>query len=195
MHFTRSVLALILGASLSSAGHGETPSFALPQLAPVFRHIQPHDALQHVKSGFVFPTQIGNFKREKSTQFDDLGEDISVGYNNLIYGVVATIYVYPAHGALTDEFKARQAEITSHHQNIELLSTSKRKVTPKAVDAFTASYHFNENFMGKTQGVRSELVVAQIGNRFVEYRFSYPVATQTNASVDVINFEATFAWP
>ena len=195
MHFTRLALALIIGCCLSSVGHGETPSLALPQVAPVFRNNLPHDALQHVKSGFVFPAQIGNFKREKTHQFDELGEDISVGYNNLVYGVVATIYVYPAHGSLADEFKARQAEIASHHQNIDLLLTSKRKITPKALDALTASYRFDEDFLGKTQGVRSELVVAQIGTRFVEYRFSYPVATQANASVDVINFESTFAWP
>ncbi len=195
MSLTRIALGLILSASLSMQGHCEVPSFAMPQQQSVFRHIDPDDNLLHVQSKFTFPKQIANFKRGETTQYNDEGSDISVGYFNAASGIVTTIYVYPAHGALKDEFAARQAEIIHHHPNAVLISTLAAKTTPQEIDALTATYRYEESFLQKIQLVYSKLLVSRHGNYFVEYRFSCPAIMQTPAKADIISFESQFNWP
>ena len=155
-------------------------------------------SLIHQRSGFSFPKQIGNFQREKATQYDQSGDDVSVGYNALNYAapVAATVYIYPMYtSTINAEFRARQAEIIANHTEAQLIKTSVIDVTPRHISALSASYIFNGIFAGKFQMLKSELLVAQIGNRYVEYRFTYPSSTAAASYADIVNFEQSFKWP
>jgi hypothetical protein len=162
----------------------------------VFTQSTPQAPLIHQKSRFVFPIQVGSFRRERPTQYDQAGEDISVGYNNYSIPIAVTVYVYPAHArSLTAEFTSRQAEILHAHPGAQLVVTSNVTITPAKITALSASYTFEDRFAGAIQPLRSELLVAQSGERFVEYRVTYPVSMLTSAQNEIAEFEREFAWP
>lgn len=167
-----------------------------PSATRVFVQATPGAPLVHVSSGFSFPSQIGSFQREQATQYDAAGEDISVGYNNRAIPIAATVYVYPARARpLAEEFASRQAEVMHGHMGAQLLSTATITVTPRQSSALAAVYAFQGQFAGKTQLLRSELLVARLGERFVEYRFTFPDSRQISARTEVDSFERMFDWP
>jgi hypothetical protein len=186
----RLILITVCSAAFAAGSQGS------PAAAGAFTQATPSAPLVHSSSGFSFPSQIGSFQRERATQYDSAGEDISVGYNNPAIPIAATVYVYPARARpLAEEFASRQAEVMHGHIGAQLLSTATAAVTPRQSSALAAAYTFRGLFAGKTQLLRSELLVAQQGERFVEYRFTYPDTEQTSARTEVDSFERTFSWP
>jgi hypothetical protein len=168
----------------------------VPAYSGTFTQLSPQAPLVHQSSGFSFPAQIGSFQREEATQYDRAGEDISVGYNNYTVPIVATVYVYPTNArSLATEFAARQAEVSQYHPATQLLGTSDVTVTPKHIAALSASYSFEDIFAGTSQLLLSELLVAQSGKRFVEYRFTYPASARAAALSEIARFEREFVWP
>ena len=150
----------------------------------------------HVLSSFSFPAQIGGFRRGEPTQFNEAGDDVSMAYYEDAALIVVTLYVYPTHGStLADEFIARKNEVSHVHPDAELISSATVAVTPKHVKASSASYAFAGEFAGKERKLRSELLVAQSGKWFVEYRISYPAENQAIAAPKIKKLLQTFAWP
>jgi hypothetical protein len=83
-----------------------------PAESPPFNVVQG-DGLLHVASGFLFPAQIGEFRRIVTKQYDQAGRDISVGYNADGPEIAATIFIYPVHGKKPEEeFQFRKNEGT-----------------------------------------------------------------------------------
>src|SRR5688572_17350162 len=73
-------------------------------------------------SGFLFPTQIGNFIRQSVKEYDAKGENVGVGYNDLANSIAMTVYVYPhklAEGDSTIEghLAALNSQILEIHKN------------------------------------------------------------------------------
>src|SRR5688572_9354302 len=66
----------------------------------------------HRYSQFTFPQRIGVFQRERPTEYDSTGRNVSVGYNAGVL-VVATIYVYPGSRdqPIVDEFETAKRDI------------------------------------------------------------------------------------
>jgi hypothetical protein len=175
-----------------------TPDSQAPERTPAFAPAAEGQPLVHVASGFSFPPRIGSFERDPDAviQYNDAGDDVSVGYRDFDSLILATLYVYPAQGrSLADEFAARQNELTEVHPDAKLIATGNAKVTPRRVAARAATYTFAANFAGKARELRSTLLVAQSGKWFVEYRLSYPIENEAAAESKVRGLERTFAWP
>ncbi len=154
--------------------------------------------LKHVLSGFLFPVKLGSFERGPVKGYNPRGDDVSVGYNEYSSQIIATIYVYPTHGrSLADEFAGRQDEVANfrNYSDVKLVSTSTVEVTPKKVKAMQATYTLTAGLAGKVRPVRSELLVAQQGDWFIEYRISYPAANHDTAMPKIKALEQTYAWP
>ncbi len=170
----------------------------VPPASRAFTQRSADGALLHSRSGFVFPTKVRGFQRERPVQYDQAGEDVSVGYNLVKQNcaVAATVYVYPKRGAsLAGEFANRQKEVARAHAGAQLLNTSSVVVTPDRVPAMAASYAYVDVFGGVSRLLRSELLVAEAGARFVEYRFTYPAALEQACHSEVDAFAQTYAWP
>ena len=122
---------------------------------------------------------------------------MSVGYNNGLPPIVATLYVYPAGGrTLEQELARRQAELTHVHPGARLLSRGSMSVSPRGVRALSAEYTFADRFAGTVQPLRSLLFGSpRTARAFVEYRFSYPAPTPQVSAPLVQKLAQDFAWP
>ncbi len=177
------VLALLAGGAAAQNGQ-------------VFSQASPDAPMVHVPSGFSFPAHIGAFERGQVIQYTQEGDDVSVGYDEAQSGIVATLYVYPTHGrSLAEEFSGRQQEVNGSYTKVELISTGKAQVTPKHQPAMLATYLLVAEIKGQPRKLRSELLVAQAGKWFVEYRISYPAENQAAAQPRVNQLKQAFAWP
>jgi hypothetical protein len=177
--------AVMLSLSLAA---GQTASSAFGPGATA-------DQIVHRASGFMFPIRIGLFRRVNTNQYDAAGEDVSVGYDAGVL-IAATVYVYPAAGrAMEAEFASRRAEVMGVHKGASFVSERAVTVTPQHRKARAAFFTFSDVFKGSPQELESELVVAQSGARFVEYRFTYPAASADRASTEVAQFMESLAWP
>ena len=163
---------------------------------PTFTQASEEAPLVHALSGFAFPERIGAFRRGPVLRYNNAGDDVSVGYDEDSAEIVATLYVYPTHGrTLEAEFAARQHEVSQAHPDAQLISSGNVAVTPKRISAPSASYTFAVEVAGGEQQLRSELLVAQAGNWFVEYRISYPAENQASAAAKIKTLLQKFAWP
>ncbi|GAA5061507.1 hypothetical protein GCM10023208_30930 [Erythrobacter westpacificensis] len=64
------------------------------------------DPFVHSRAGVEFPLALDGFTRQRVYQFDDRGEDISIGYRESGFPtpITVTIYVYPRSGSCSDSF-------------------------------------------------------------------------------------------
>jgi len=139
---------------------------------------------------------VAGFERGIPNQYDNAGRDVSVGYDFFDPRVVATFYVYPLEGLTQDqEFLRRQKEVMTMYPEAKLVSTGTANVTPKDIPVMIATYAIPRMFEKDNQPMRSLLLVGQRGDRFIEYRISFPVAGGDAATKAAQKFLAGFAWP
>ncbi|MBV9272749.1 MAG: hypothetical protein JO333_02555 [Verrucomicrobia bacterium] len=166
-----------------------------PAQSPPFNVVQG-DGLLHVASGFLFPAQIGEFRRIVTKQYDQAGRDISVGYNADGPEIAATIFVYPVHGKkLEEEFQFRKNEVVSQHPAAKVTAHGPASVSPARISALMAEFLYTDIFRGRPQKLRSRLIVAQRGEWSAEYRITYPASGAKKAAAQADYLVATFAWP
>lgn len=183
----RLTVLLLLALFAGGAAAGESQ---------VFTQKSPGSPVVHTLSDFEFPLHVGSFERGEAIRYSPTGDDVSMGYNEPNVHIVATLYVYPAHGrSLAQEFASRQREVTGTYPKVKLLSRGWTKVTPKARPAMIARYLITADIRGEPRELRSELLVAQTGKWFVEYRISYAAENQEQAQPKVDELKAAFAWP
>lgn len=193
MNKTIRALAPIAAALFAAACATPRPA-ALSSPQPFREGILPGE-LVHKDSGIAFPSRLGSFLRVTGNQYDDQGRDISVGYNGDI-PVVVTVYVYPTEGrSLEADLVQQSAVVLDAHPGATVLEHRKVQVTPEDVDASLVSFEFSADFYGKQQSLHSQLVLARLGERFVKYRITYPVAIADIAAEDSTRFLHHFAWP
>ncbi len=175
-----------------------TNCVAGPVVPDAFTQSSPEAPLVHRASNFSFPSEVACFRRAKVGQNDASGKDVYVTYttDERCGAVTLTVYVYPANStSLAAEFAARQNEITQWHDGAQPLSTKTIEVTPRNIAALASSYAY-EGMRGETSlSLLSDLVVAQGGSNFVEYRFTYPSSAEKLAYAEIRAFERQFVWP
>jgi hypothetical protein len=151
--------------------------------------------LIHGDSGFHFPARVGSFARFTGHQYDAQGRDVSVGYNGDIPSVV-TVYVFPAGSEdLESALVAQSADVLNAYPGAQVVERRSVQVSPADVNAELVSFAFSAVFQGKEQPLRSELVLARYGERFIKYRITYPAAIADLAAEDSGKFLQHFAWP
>ncbi len=186
-------LLAMLAACLPAQGHAQSRKIKLG----------PAEIITNDTSHFQFPPTVADFKREPTfTQFDREGRDIGVGYNDLLHGVAATIFVYPIakqspNDTLKGHFGTCKAEVLSKHENVKLLSEGKVQVTSagQKQDGLHATFTFTDVFAHQRQSVRSELYLFTHGQSFVFFRVTYAAGHQATDEPAIKAFIDGLAWP
>jgi len=173
------------------------PCPAASSLPPSFSEgLLPSSPWVHRDSGFVFHEKVAGFMRGNAHQFDEAGQDVSVGYYFYHPNIVATFYVYPTGGlTLEQELSRRESEVTDKYPDAKLVSTGTTTVGPKGDPAIIATYAIPEMFDQPNQPKQSLLLIGQRGDWFVEYRISYDVSAGQVAVDAAQRFLKEFAWP
>jgi hypothetical protein len=113
--------------------------------------------------------------------------------------IVADVYEYPTRGkSLAAEFSDRKDEVRGWHSDARLLRESPVTIHPgkqartghKAVFAVSTNYHYDF-----PPPYRSDVLVFQHGDRFIEYRFTYSAAHSEAAVTEIAKFLDSSAWP
>lgn len=178
--------------------------------------LNPAGDYAHKATGFVFPSEIGSFKRSVVTEYNLDKTDVSAGYDKKTgeQGVASTIYVYPAppltsvgssqsviDGArehlCTQAWEGIKADIVRAHPDAKLIvHETVRSPSP----AFSrpgrrAVFRFTDIFASVNQPLRSEaeLFCYAGGKWLVSYRTTAPAAF--NYEPDLDQLMQSLKWP
>lgn len=159
-------------------------------------------AYTNVPSGFRFPLYIDSFERSEVSQYDKQGQDVGVGYNDLISSVALTVFVYPMaqqppDNTLEGHFAGCKSEVLARHRNAKLLSEGPVRISPGGVQhsGQRAVFAATEVFGHQEQALRSELCLFTNGSRFILYRATYPASREATAEKAARGFLNTLSWP
>lgn len=162
----------------------------------------------------VFPEEIGEFVRVGVTNYDESGQDVSVGYNldspDLI---AATVYVYPGRDVFSigssDEVVAAAKDELDRQEfegSVDAVAATNPGLTPASEDDSFAINNPTERVGRRAvfegQGVsggeltvlRTEVLVFGFGDWFMKYRFTYP-GESTIAAGLIAGFMNALEWP
>jgi hypothetical protein len=160
----------------------------------------PDGRIRHTFSGFVFPTHIGVFEREQMRPYNQVGSDVSAGYNAGVL-IAATVYVYPAPSqqtaeVLSREYVSKNAEVLHGHHGVVVLSEIPVTVTQggKQYSGKRAYFGYRDVFARTPQDLKSQLLVFHDGPFFVEYRSTYPVGHAQQAEQEIERFIRAWSW-
>ena len=160
--------------------------------------VEPNKPFAHAASGFVFPYNVGAFRRATVHAFDDAGANVSVGYADPSLKIVLTAYVYPHLGLGADtHFRQVKTDVARANPKAELLEEGKATAGPdgRQYDGLRARYEFVGRFGGVDQDLISEAYLFAHGPNFVKYRLTYPAADAKAAALRVEFFLKTLAFP
>jgi hypothetical protein len=160
----------------------------------------PDGRIRHTFSGFVFPTHIGVFQREQMRQYNQVGSDVSAGYNAGVL-IAATVYVYPAPNqqtaeVLSREYSSKKAEVLHGHRGVAVLSEIPVTVIQGGKKSLgkRAYFGYRDIFARTPQDLKSQLLVFHDGPFFVEYRFTYPAGHAEQAEQEIEHFIRAWSW-
>jgi hypothetical protein len=133
----------------------------------------------HRASGFEFPIQVETFDRVNVFRYDDVGEDISVGYRDTIVGIINTVYVYPDPDiGLEAHFQQIKDQIETVHPAAKLLEqeTWTFRQNNREFAGRKAVYSYTDALLGKKQPIISQAYLIKVKGNFIAYRVSFPEA-------------------
>ncbi len=197
MHNTRVrvLVLLLLSVVVPTTVHAQTrPSSTQPKLIKT----EPNKPLVHAASGFVFPFNVGAFRRSVAYTFDDAGNNLSVGYSDPSLKIIMTAYVYPTLGVPMDaHFKQTKADIVRVNAKAKLTKEGGITITQgkRQYEGQHARYEYIGLIAGVEHDVVSEAYVFVHGKNFVKFRLTYPAADAKAAAIRVEFFLSALAFP
>jgi len=151
------------------------------------------DEYFHSFSGTKFKKQIGNFLNVGTRKYDDLGKDISVGYN-LNQDITITHYVYPSNGEnLNAHFENYKNSILSNKAKAKLLSAS--NITTNNISGKYAKFEYFEDYFGKHQLVFSYLYIYELKGWFIMLRITTIIENSSKTVDEINNYLKLMPWP
>jgi hypothetical protein len=201
--------ALLLGAILAVlaaavAGLAIIASSRAPASAardPVELH--PKGDFGH-PAGFLMPEKAGPFEREKVIQYDQLGRDVSAGYNALVgegarLPIVVTLYVYPASPTqgLDAHFDQVVRDVGRSHGGAEPQFRQDILLGPERFVGRYAVFGYAEPWRGVTQSVplRSYLVLCRWNGWWVKWRATTPAPVSPERMRAIVDLTETLLPP
>jgi hypothetical protein len=173
---------------------------------PVGFETMEEGVVRHTISGMEFPPRVSGFDRINITTYDEIGGDISVGYNQpRPSGCTITFYIYPASAGLGEHTSELKAMIESHHPGARLISESGVVHTYAGVD-YTGTlvvYEYEEPrrvYVGNaifesTAPVDSRAYLFIYGDWYMMYRMTYPRDFRSEIDVYIGSFMDRLIWP
>ena len=147
----------------------------------------------HSYSGMKFKKQIGNFQYVGTRKYDDLGKDISVGYN-LNQDIAITHYIYPSNGEnLNAHFENYKNSLLTNKTNAKLLTAS--NITTNDILGKFAKFEYYEDYFGKNQLVFSYLYIYELKGWFMMLRITSIIENNSKTVVEINNYLKIMPWP
>jgi hypothetical protein len=192
-----SVAALAAAAaplSPAPASRPAKPAANEPRLLPS----EANKPFLHSSSGFVFPFNVGAFRRAGIYALDEGGRNIAVGYSDPSLKIIMTVSVYPHYGfAGQVHFGQIKGDVVKAKPKATKLQDG--PVTIEQGPAKHQGWHARFAYIGELSGVEqvlmSDLYLFTHGASFVKMRIVYPATEQKNASPRVDLFLQTLTFP
>lgn len=195
MSHQSAAIALLLGL-VWAAGPGGRASAREPEEVPA----EPDKPFVHAPSGFVFPAEVGKFRRQKAHRFDDAGRNVSVAYSHTDIRMELTAFVYPgvdiplaAHfeQVKRDVIKSWPGEVEVKSEGEWALRQGEKRYTGRRA-LFSISLEL-EN--GGRLELRSELCLLKHDGNFVKCRITYPEARREALEPQIAAFLENLSLP
>lgn len=134
---------------------------------------------EHLQSGLRCPGMVEGWPRAGLTVYDGYGFDVSCGYNSPPNGAVVTLYLFKRVGLdAAAAYEEAKAQFMEHGvlPNRRLLSESP---VPLGGVAWRKAAYAGDGDM------RSDIWMANLSDWLVEYRATYPAASETKVNVEL----------
>jgi hypothetical protein len=150
------------------------------------------------------PEKVGPFEREKVIQYDQLGRDVSAGYNALVgkeqpLPIVVTLYVYPASPTqdLDAQFGTVIREIGRNHGGAEPEFRNNILLGSRQFVGRYAVFGYQEPWGGMTENVplRSYLVLYRWNGWWVKWRATTPAPVSPERMRAIVDLTETLLPP
>lgn len=162
--------------------------------------------VRHTISGMEFPPQVSGFQRVNVTTYDDVGQDVSVGYaQSRPERCNITFYIYPASAGLEEHTAELKAMIESHHPGAILISESETVHTHSGVTypGTLVIYTYEETrriyarnaIFESTESVESRAYLFIYEDWYMMYRMTYPEDFRSEIDVYISSFMERLIWP
>jgi hypothetical protein len=165
----------------------------------------------HGKSGFVFPSNVGNFKINETKQYDPSGLDVSAGYsmNEPQRQGLLTVYVYPAIKdysifPVPQLGKTPEKFIVQHYEGVkdEIINYYRAELVSEEEANFDigggnrpgrkATFRWSA---ADGQKVLSHLYLFVHEGWFIKYRITHHEKQESLVNQEVAQFMSKLAWP
>lgn len=162
--------------------------------------------IRHSLSGMEFPPRVSGFDRINPTTYDDVGQDVSVGYVRFQpTHCNITFYIYPASAELEEHVAELKDVIESHHKDAILVSESETAHTHSGATYSgtllvytyeeTRKIYVRNAIFATIESVESRAYLFIYKDWFMKYRITYPQEFQDEIDIYVSSFMERLVWP
>jgi hypothetical protein len=147
----------------------------------------------HSFSGTTFPEKIGKFTFVSHKIYDEVGKDISVGYNTESR-VILTHYVYPSNEqSLIEHFENYKNSLISNKNWTRVITVE--DLTTKNISGKYSKFSYNENMEGTLRPVYSYLYIYETKGWFVMLRITCNKENNDLAEKDINEYIQSMPFP
>ncbi len=170
--------------------------------------VQVEGTYIHEPSGMAFPESVGYFQRAQIRRYDQLGYNVSVGYDlkRLVSKIAfVTVYIHPAQpakglssaGLLRNELKGVKNAIRTLHPRAKLLSEANVQLnqTGGVVQGMGVTFSYERLTLTGRQIVISKAYLFTHGDWFIKYRITYPKQYHSQIDTEIDQLMQALRWP
>jgi hypothetical protein len=193
-------LALAVSVALSPACFVSAPR--TDDREPIELH--PTGDFKHPTAGFLMPESSGPFRRAAVTQYDDVGRDVSAGYNAGFEGgeslpIAATLYVYPAgeNADLDTRFESLLRTIGQEHGGARPQFRKNILLSERRIVARYAAFGYEEPWGGlpETIPLHSYVVLYRWKTWWVKWRVTTPAPVDSKRMKAIVELTESLLPP
>jgi hypothetical protein len=147
-------------------------------------------------AGFTFPSRVGLFVRHGPIKFDEGGNPYASYWAGEL--ILADVFYYRTYRhTLEREYSDCKDYVKIVSPNARLISDSAISISPggHAHSGRRAVFTVQKGRLANRGPAKSQLLIFQLGDRFVKYRITYPLAHAERAEKEIDNFLRSFPWP
>jgi hypothetical protein len=174
---------LALGASPARADTGadrpgaNTPDASAPALPLSIWRPAPGGAVENVQTGLICPAGLRDYRRTQAEMFDHFGADIGCNYRSATGDI--TVYLTRRDGpSLADAMGEAQRELLQVQaaNNVQLMSDAPVRM---------GDMDWREALYSEKGDLRTAIWITDLGGWTLEYRATYPAATEARIPEDL----------
>ena len=140
----------------------------------------------------LFPSRVGLFARQGRVESDDAGDPLAHYWAGSL--VLASAYYYRTRGhTLEREYADCKDQVKISSPNARLISDS--AVSISARRGRRAIFTVKKGPLAGRGPSKSQLVIFAVGDRFLKFRITYPIAHAERAEKEIDIFLHSFPWP